>query len=103
VLMVCFDTWITSGDFLEHTLPKIATESLHVRLICHRHAFAFISLCILKSGNDYALHTVACVHFLLKSDFVIRATFQEASGAAICTFCVFSEHNEVDIFNSALS
>ncbi len=63
--MIRSDLRITFCDFFEGPLPEIAAETLHVRLVSHRHSFTTVGARVLKCGDNDSFHAATSVHFVL--------------------------------------
>jgi len=64
VQSILYKTVLTTKD----PLPKVASESLHIRFVGHSYSPSFVSACICESSGDNSLHTLARVQLFLRRD-----------------------------------
>src|SRR5687768_11553805 len=96
--MVGLDFRIPGADVFKNPLPQISAESLYVRLVGHRDAFAALVSRILKCGYNYPFHSLTSVQLFLSSDLIVSSFFEETSGPAVGAFCVLTKNYKVNIF-----
>src|SRR5215218_10110443 len=93
--MIRGDLRITRPDFFKNTLPQIAAETLHVRLVSHRHSLAPVCTRVFECRDDNSLDAATCVDFILQRDLVRSSMFQKTARSDICAFSIFAKDNEI--------
>src|SRR5947209_10060875 len=97
ILMIGFDAFKASGDFLKNSLPQIASVSLNVRLVGHSHAPSPMLLCILERRDDDSLNASPRIQFLLRSNLILSSLLQKSARAAVSAFGVLTKDYEVNV------
>src|SRR6185369_16156187 len=102
VLVIRGNLRITSRNFLENTLPQIASETLHVRLVSHRHALAAVRTRVLECSDDDPFDSATRVDFVLERDLVGSSMLQKTTGSDVRAFSVFAKDDEIYVSSFAV-
>ena len=89
------DMWVFGSDFIERTLPQVASEREHVGLVHQSDVLALTLVCQFKCVTNATLNTHARIHAALCRNFVRCSLAQHATFTDVRTFGVFANTNEV--------